>query len=243
MAVHYAPIRGMGSRCKLPGPVTAAKGDVTCKKCLSLMDRDRRRELDIPEGKKLRVTMGMVRRMLREAEGDWVEKPVAELERIIAAMDPNEESTEDYVDADTGEIVLEKGKKARTSPLHPQNVIDHQEKRKARDAEWERQEAEWAKEDEEYEASKERARQESQEAFDKAVRDYASNWTDFRQSMGDEWDDDMGQSAAMDAAPGFFHQYPEWKRWAAELGMQKEDIRSMIADFVYEAITTGRVDF
>jgi hypothetical protein len=232
----------MGSRCKLPGPTTASKGDVTCKKCLALMDRDRRREVDIPEGKKLRVTMGMVRQLIREA--DFVEKPTAELERIIAAMQPDEESQEDYVDIDTGEIVLEKGKKARTSPFHPQYTIDHQEHRKADAAAWVAQKAQWAKEDEEWEAEKERSRNEAQVAFDAAIREYAGNWTDWRQSMGHE--EDYGtdeQSVAMDAAAGFFHQFPEWKRWAVELGMKKEDIQSAVADFVYEAIITGRVDF
>jgi hypothetical protein len=60
--------------------------------------------------------------------------------------------------------------------------------------------------------------------------------------MGGEDDGTDEQSVAMDAAAGFFHQFPEWKKWAVELNMRKEDVQSMIADLVYEAIITGRID-
>ena len=170
-----------------------------------------------------------------------VEKPLAELEKLIAAMGPDDVAADDYVDSDTGEIYLEKDRKARTSQLHPEYVRDMQARTLA-DREARRLEDEqWAKEDAEWEEEQERSRQEADAAWNAALQEYAGNWTDFKQSMGDEWDDDNGQGAAMDAAEGFFHQFPEWKRWAAELGMKKADMQSTIADFVYEAITTGRV--
>lgn len=172
---------------------------------------------------------------------EYVEMPLADLEKRIAAMGPDDVADDDYVDSDTGEIYLEKGHKARTSALHPEYVRDRAA-RAAADREARRLEDEqWAKEDAEWEAEQERSRQESQKAFDAAVREYAGNWTDWRKSMGDEEVEE--QSVAMDAADGFFYQFPDWKRWAAELGMRKADIKSMVADFVYEAIITGRVDF
>ena len=177
----------------------------------------------------------------REGLREYVEMPLADLEQKIKAMGADDVAEDDYVDSDSGEIYLEKGLKARTSQLHPEYVRDMQV-RMAADREARRLEDEqWAKEDAEWEAEQDRAKQEAQTAFDAAVREYAGNWTDWRQSMGDE--DTEEQSVAMDAAEGFFHQFPEWKRWAAELGMKKSDIQSMVADFVYEAIITGRVDF
>lgn len=172
---------------------------------------------------------------------EYIELPLADLEKRIKAMGADEVADDDYVDSDSGEIYLEKGLKARTSQLHPEYLRDRAA-RAAADREARRLEDEqWAKEDAEWEAEKDRSKQEAQAAFDAAVREYAGNWTDWRQSMGDEEVEE--QSVAMDAAAGFFHQFPEWKRWAAELGMKKADIQSMVADFVYEAIITGRVDF
>lgn len=87
-------------------------------------------------------------------------------------------------------------------------------------------------------------RAEAQVTFDVAVCEYASQWTDWRQSVGD--DDGYGveeQSVVVDAVKGFFHQFPSWKQWATELCVKKAEVRRIVADFVYEAITTGRVDF
>lgn len=172
---------------------------------------------------------------------EYVEKPLAELEKLIVAMGPDDVADDDYVDSDTGEIYLEKGRPARSSQLHPEYMRDHAAKRAARDEERAREDAEWAKEDEEWENEKDRSYKEAEDAWIAALAEYAGNWTDFKQSMGDDWDEDNGQSAAMDAAGGFFHQFPEWQRWAAELGMKKADMQSAIADYVYEAITTGKV--
>lgn len=172
---------------------------------------------------------------------EYVEMPLADLEKRIQAMGADDVAEDDYVDSDSGEIYLEKGLKARTSQLHPEYLRDRAA-RTAADREARRLEDEqWAKEDADWEAEQDRSRQESQKAFDAAIREYAANWTDWRQSMGDEEVEE--QSVAMDAAAGFFHQFPEWKRWAVELGMKKADIQSAVADFVYEAIITGRTDF
>lgn len=252
----YAMKTACGRTWKQASATSERPDQVTCPKCKEALTRSREANKDLgnytikddmvgtarirrSEGKKLRVTMGMVRQLIREAEG--IEKPMAELEKLIAALGPDEPAPEDYIDSETGEFYLEKGHKARTSALHPQHVIDMQA-RTAADREARRLEDEqWAKEDAEWEAEQDRSRQEAQTAFDAAVREYAGNWTDWRQSMGDEEVEE--QSVAMDAALGFFHQFPDWKRWAAELGMKKADIQSMVADFVYEAIITGRTDF
>jgi hypothetical protein len=184
----------------------------------------------------VKLRLGTLKRLLREA---YIEKPMSELEKTIAAMGPDDVAVDDYVDTETGEIYLEKGQKARTSSMHPQYVKDHQEKRKAQQAAWAEEDARDAKEDEEWEASQHAERASAEAAWTAALSEYAGNWTDFEKEMGGE-DVDL-QSAAMDAAGGFFHYYPQWKQWAAKLDMKKEDIQSAVADFVYEAMLTGRV--
>lgn len=164
---------------------------------------------------------------------EYVEKPEAELKRLIAAMDPDDVAEDDYIDSDSGEIYLEKGRKARTSALHPEHSRDRQEKRSARDAEW-------AKEDAAWEDERSQAARDAEDAWMSALEEYAQNWTGFQAEVGDEYNLDYAQSAAMDAAEGFFYQYPEWKRWAAELDMKKTDMQSAVADWVYEAIIDGK---
>ncbi len=95
------------------------------------------------------------------------------------------------------------------------------------------------------EAEQARSRQESEVAWNAALKEYVGNWIDFNQGrVGDPFADaDDANDIAMDAAEDFFHQYPEWKKWAAELDMKKADMQSAIVDLVYEAIITDRVDF
>lgn len=179
----------------------------------------------------------------KNALREEVMRPLAELEPIIAAMGPDDLADDDYIDSETGEFYLEKGRPARSSELHPEYGRDRVAARVVRDEENAREEAEWAKEDEEWENEKARSKQEAEAAWMAALSEYAGNWTDFKQSMSADFDGegDMGSTAAFDAALGFFHHYPDWRRWAAELGMKKADMQSAVADFVYEAITTGQV--
>lgn len=188
--------------------------------------------------KKLRALL--LRESLRE-EGGALFGSLEDLDHSISAMDPDTLATHDYVDADTGEIYLEKGRASRTSSLHPEYTKDHAAKRAARNAEWEAEEATYAKEDEDWENEKERARSEAEVAWVAALAEYAGNWTDYKVSMGNEYDDEAVQGFVGDAAEGFFSHYPDWKRWAIELGMKKHDMKSAIVDYVYETITTGQV--
>lgn len=72
---------------------------------------------------------------LKEAPAQSViELSGAKLMSAIARLGPDEVSQSDYVDAATGEVVLEKGEPARSSELHPQNVIDTRKRRVARGA-------------------------------------------------------------------------------------------------------------
>src|SRR5574342_1118518 len=57
---------------------------------------------------------------------EMIEKPEAELRRIISAMDPDEIANFDYVDEDTGEVFLQKGEKASQSYLHPAHKSEEQ---------------------------------------------------------------------------------------------------------------------
>jgi hypothetical protein len=75
----------------------------------------------------------------------------------------------------------------------------------------------------------------AQKAFDKAIKEYASNWTDF----SDDQPDNDPQNAAMDAAAGFFYDYPQWREWAKVLGHSKSIVQEIVADHVYDAMTSS----
>lgn len=75
----------------------------------------------------------------------------------------------------------------------------------------------------------------AKKAFDKALKKYASNWTDFN----DDQPDNDPQGAALDAAEGFFYEFPQWKEWAKALGHSRSIMQEIVADHVYEAMTSS----
>lgn len=87
---------------------------------------------------------------------EYIELPTDQLKKLISAMDSNDVAVDDYVDSETGEIVLQRGDKARHSYLHPQYHVDAEEKRKNKNI-----------------------------SFIDAVKKYASNWTNFTNEMPD----------------------------------------------------------
>lgn len=176
----------------------------------------------------MRTTIGRLRRLVTEAT--YLSEP--ELSAKIAAMGPDDVADDDYVDADSGEVVLEKGKKARTSRSHSQHGTDYAErqaqKRATRDAEMSALDAE----DAEYEAS----RPDPVKEYHEAVAAFAANWSDWSsEGMGTAPED-----AANDAALGFFTDNPKWRTWARALYMSKAEMQSAVAEFVYEAMTNGK---
>lgn len=97
------------------------------------------------------------------------------------------------------------------------------------------------KEEEEYQAQKSARAASAKAEYEAAIREFAGNWVDFRREAGDDYDVNDGEAAALEAANDFFHHFPEWKQWAMALKMSKGEIRSTVADFVYEAIRLGRL--
>ena len=185
----------------------------------------------------MKISIRNLKNLLKE----MIEKPLVELEPLIASMDPDDVADDDYVSSDTGEFHLEKGKKARTSPLHPEYKQDKAAKKAERDAEYARQQTEWDAEDEEYEASKAAANTQLQASYEDAIREYAGNWVNFRREFEDAFEAGEGETVAADAAEGFFANFPDWKQWAYGLRMSKEEMKSSVADFIYEAIRLGRL--
>jgi hypothetical protein len=161
---------------------------------------------------------------IREA----IEAPEPELRRIIAAMDPDQVSDEDYIDSETGEVYLEKGDFARTSELHLQRKVDREEKRHARHTAWA---AEEASEEDEWETRRTQEHDDAEAAYDDAIKVFVSYWS--REDLGDQ--DDL-QGVATDGADTFFYTFPEWRQWAKKLGMSRDDMRSHLADLIYEKL-------
>lgn len=162
------------------------------------------------------------RMMLRESLGDglvWGTED--ELRNRIAQMEPDEIANNDYVDTETGEVYLDRGKPARSSHLHPQNKVDRGIRDAARKAEHEKEEAEWATEDT-WEA-------EQREAYDRAVREYVEEWRGF----GTEHDP---EGTAPDAARDFFNAYPEWQQWSRSLRISKREMQETLQDLIASAM-------
>lgn len=196
-----------------------------------LMNDEASRHLSQAHLKQLKLrkeSLSLLKRVIRE----YVEKPMAELEPLIAALAPDDVADDDYVDSDSGEIYLEKDRKARTSQLHPQYVKDHQAKRKARSDAREQELAALDKEDEvDWEASQSSARSE----FEMALQEYVGGW------ISADIDERDVPGVASDAADNFFYLYPEWNRWAALLNMNKRDIKEAIVDYIHDALVTHRM--
>jgi hypothetical protein len=69
--------------------------------------------------------------------------------------------------------------------------------------------------------------------FQRAVKAYALNWTNFEQESPDISPDD----AAPDAAAGFFDEHPEAREWARAMNMRIDHMKDSVTDYVYGAMT------
>jgi hypothetical protein len=147
---------------------------------------------------------------LFEGLGDDVYLPRRELLDLIAAMDPEEVAGGEYVDEDTGEVLLGRGQKAGSSYVHP----DYKHvKRPSR----------YMDDEPDYEGVEPTGNVQNQ--YQTAIEMFAADF------VGEKFDDPEG--AAMDAAESFFVLNPEWKMWGPALGLTKADIKSQVADLIH----------
>lgn len=147
---------------------------------------------------------------LSEGLSDDVMLPRRELLDLIAAMDPNEIAGGEYVDEDTGEVLLARGQKAGSSYVHPdyehvKRPVGHMD-----GPTW--YDDELSVEDE----------------YQDAIEAYAADFA------GESHDDPEGMAA--DAAEGFFSLNPEWKTWSSTLGISKADMKSAVTDLIYSQL-------
>lgn len=173
----------------------------------------------------------LIREALRE-DGDSFWGTEQELDRSVSAMDPDTVADHDYVDSDTGEVVLSRGELARKCRFHPQYLLDRQEKAKERQARLDAEEAQWELEDAEYEREEEEHKRQARIDLDAAVAKFAESCKDY---MIDNPDVDPSDIVS-DIAESFFFQNPDWVSWAGLLGMSRRSIKSYVADMAYEAM-------
>ena len=147
---------------------------------------------------------------LFEGLGDDVYLPRRELLDLIAAMEPEEIAGGEYVDDDTGEVLLVRGQKAGSSYAHPdykhvKRPVGHMDGPTWHDDEL-------SVEDE----------------YQDAIEAYAADFA------GESYDDAEGIAA--DAAEGFFALNPKWKTWSSTLGLTKADIKSAVAELIHSQL-------
>lgn len=172
----------------------------------------------------MKITLNNLKKLINE----YVELPQDELAAKISAMQPDDLADDDYVDSETGEIHLEKGEPARKSHLHPQNALDHQDRRAKEEAEWQTQ---MDAEDAEEEAEKAQALSE----YEAALKEFASNWGP--ENLADlDIDPSDAQSIVSDAAEGFFWTYPQWRTWAFLTSTSKIDMKDHVMTLIHEKL-------
>lgn len=182
----------------------------------------------------MRVTVKKLKQLISEGLDEfgtfWGDDE--ELHHAIAVMRPDDVAEHDYINVDTGEVVLDKGKAARTSSLHPQFEKDWQAKRDAKRKQEDEEEARLDAEDAEYERRAKAQDYDIEAAFMDAVKEYAAGWADY--DAGGEPED-----VAPDAAENFMQTHP-WQRFANLNKMSKADIKDLVADYVYEALSSRK---
>jgi hypothetical protein len=161
----------------------------------------------------------LIKEMIREETG-IVWGTYDELNRSISAMDGDSIADKDYIDEETGEIYLDKGKMAKSSSLHPQYEVNAKINMQ--------QDDQWGEEEDLI--HEEDYRSKIQSEFDEAVREFVLETSD-----NEEMVDPAGM--AFDIAEGFFHKYSNWRVWASVLELTKADIHSAVAEAVYEAMS------
>lgn len=148
--------------------------------------------------------------VLREGLSDDVYLPREEVIALIAEMDPEEVAGAEYIDEDSGEVLLAPGQKAGSSYVHP----DYKHvKRPSR----------YMDDEPDYEGVEPTGNVQNQ--YQTAIEMFAADFE------GEKFDNPEG--AAMDAAEGFFVLNPEWKMWGPALGLTKSDMKSHVAELIH----------
>lgn len=170
-----------------------------------------------------------------------------EAREFIIARDGDSIAKHDIVDEDTGEVYIEEGQPYNTSPWNPDHRVN--KRRAEKDKQYgvragvpqycdgcdrlekdcvcgQEPEEEWM------------TREEAQEAYFKAVREFAAGGEDF---MADNPGLEPNESYALDMAENFFYMYPDWMKWAEALGEKKSWMKSYIADMIWERMVSHSV--
>lgn len=150
-----------------------------------------------------------------------------ELDQSISRMDPFTVAEGDYIDEETGEVYLDKGKPAVSSRLHPQHQ-SHGSTAGMHSSEFD--DAEFDDVDSTASADDELTR---------IITEFAKESS----GLSNELEVDPSD-AASDIAENFFHKYPEWASLARSVGLSKREIKERVADYVYEEMlsVTGEPD-
>lgn len=159
--------------------------------------------------------MFVLKTLIKEILQNVVYHTRDELIKIISQMLPDEISQFDYIDDDSGEIVLEKGEKARDCYLHPQYQLD----RKAHVDQIKNDLENWDNETI------------GEQSLLNTITVFVENLDieDLKRF------DDL-QSAISDVAETYFVTHPDWKYWAADClpPRTKRDIKEQIIDLIFE---------
>jgi len=167
----------------------------------------------------------------------------ADAKELIASHDGDDVASYDIIDEETNEVFLEEGQPFHTSPLSPEHVPD--DKRAIHDEQYARRVGMWDEiygddiDDDDDVDEKETSRAE----YEAAVKEFCDGFTGFADDAGDSYDSestDVAADAAADGAEGFFAVYPDWRRWAFDLGMTRVEMKDAIADLAYEAMKLTR---
>lgn len=181
----------------------------------------------------IRIKHSMLRKLIKEAIAEEQFMSVDDAIDFISSKSASEVAPHDIVDEDSGEVYVEAGQTYGSSVLHPDFKAKLQQKQATKRAEYEALEAE----DERASASES---SDASEEFDSALTEFSDAWRGYNADIYTMYGDDEGntspEAAAQDVADDFFGDYPQWKTWAQQLDMSREDIRSAVVDRVYDAM-------
>jgi hypothetical protein len=144
-----------------------------------------------------------------------------ELVDAISNMGPDDVSDADYVDDNSGEVVLEKGKLASSSQLHPEHVPH---------------------------GAKKFSDMNNDDYFDEDVAvDYEKQYMDAVIAFADQCSEidvmSTGEDVsafAYDIALNFFHEHPEWSTWSQALGISRREMAANVAEYVADAMSANK---
>jgi hypothetical protein len=180
----------------------------------------------------IRIKCSALRKLIKETIAEEQFMSVDDAIDLISSKPADEVAPHDIVDEDSGEVYVATGQAYGTSVLHPEFKAKLQQKQAAKRAEYEAIEAE----DERASASES---SDASEEFDSALTEFSDAWRGYNADIYTMYNDEgttSPEAAAQDVADDFFSDYPQWKTWARQLDMTREDIRSAVVDRVYDAM-------